>query len=316
MRSSTHLAGLEPEAAAARVGPVNRSRLWPWLRVALSGAILVAVIVWVVSEGEYLRKLSLRAVAVSTALSLLTALLHGKTLQVIASAYGRSLAYADALRISSLGSIGNAAGGLPLGTALKVSVLRDRVGLQLTQIAAGMAIFTLGISLSLLLFAVLSIAAGDFPGAIKVLALGTWGGAVAATAVGLVYLGRQHRLSALVAPLIKADRLARCAMLSFLVAGSFVLNSCATGALLLPEASLNDLLFISSAGTLLGLLSFLQGVAGIQELAMALAALTVGMSAPEGAQVALTLRATAIAASALVLLGLLALRRWRQRGPD
>lgn len=303
--------GPGPEARADG-GARGRLRTWPWLRPVLGIAILVAVLVWVEREGDYLRNLSLRVLAVSTALSLLTVLLNGRALQAIAATYGRSLASADALRISSLSSIGNAAGGLPLGTALKFSVLHQHVGLRLAEIFSGMVAFTVVISLVLMLFAALSLVAADVPAVAKWLAVGAWTGAVAVTAVGVPYLARHHRLSALLAPFVEPGHLGRCAALSALLAGSLVVNSCVTGALLLPEAAFNELLFISSAGILLGLLSLLQGVAGIQELTMALMAIAVGVSAAEGAQIALTLRATAIVASLLALLTQY-LVRWRSR---
>jgi hypothetical protein len=288
-------------------------RFRTWLRVALSVAILAAVILWVVREGDYLRNLSVRALAVSIFFSLLTVLLNGRMLQTIAATYGRTLAFADAVRLSSFASIGNAAGGLPLGTALKFSVLHEHVGLRLAQIAAGTAAFTVGISLTLMLFAALGVAASEMPAAAKLLALAAWAGATAVTAIAIPYLARHRRLAELAAPFAQPGHLARCAALSALVATSFVANSCATGALLLPDAALGQLVFIAAAGILLGLLSFLQGIAGIQELAMALMALAVGVGAPEGAQIALTLRATAIAAALLVLLAQLALRRGPQR---
>jgi hypothetical protein len=304
--------GSAPEADGAASGAKPRWRVW--LRFGLGIAILVVVALWVVREGDYLRNLSLRVLAVSTVLSVLTVLLNGRTLQAVAATYGRSLAFADALRLSGFASIGNAAGGLPLGTALKFSVLHERVGLRLAEIAAGMATFTVGIALSLMLFAALSVAASEAATAVKVLALAACGGAVAVVGSAGVFLGRHHRLSALAARFADPRHLARCAALSFLVAGSFVLNSCATGLLLLPAASLNDLLFISSAGILLGLLTLLQGVAGIQELAMALASLAVGVTATDGAQIALTLRASALAGAGLVLLAQRALGRAPQRG--
>jgi hypothetical protein len=288
-------------------------RFRTWLRVALGAAILGAVILWVVREGDYLRNLSLRAVALSTGLSLLTVLLNGRMLQAIAATYGRSLAYADAVRLSSFASIGNAAGGLPLGTALKFSVLHERVGLGLAQIAAGTAAFTVGISLTLMLFAAAGVTASAVPAAAKLLAFAAWAGAVIVTAAGAAWLARHPRAATLVSPFTQPGHLARCAALSALVATSFVANSCATGALLLPGAAPGQLVFIASAGILLGLLSFLQGVAGIQELTMALMALVVGIDAAEGAQIALTLRATAIAGALLVLLAQLVLRRGPQR---
>jgi hypothetical protein len=300
-----------PEARAA--GP---SRIRVWLRLALGATILAAVAIWVFREGDYLRNLSLKVLAVSTAASLFTVILNGLTLQTVAATYGRKLGFGDGLRISAFASIGNAAGGLPLGTALKFNVLNERVGLRLSEIAAGMGALTVGISLFLMLFAAVSVACREVPAVAKILALVAWAAAVTVIGVVGAYAARHHRLSALVAPFAEPRHVARCAALSFVVATSFVLNACATGFFLLPQASLNDLVFLSSAGILLGLLSFLQGVAGVQELSMALMAFTIGVDAAGGAQIALTLRATAMVAAALVLLGQLVSRTPRGRdGP-
>jgi len=286
------------------------SRRWlVWARVLLGVAILSAVVVWVVNEGAYLKNLKAPVVLASLLVSLVTTLLQSSALQTIALAYGRPLNYLDALRLSAVASIGNAAGGLPLGTALKFTVLREHAQLTLAQIATGMAMFSAGIVLALALFVVASSSGVGLDWRLSAAGAGLFVVAVAAFVVVLATLARGGRLAAWLQPWAHGPQRARWASLSLLVAASFVANSWVVGSLLFPQMPSVTLVFIASAGLLVGMVSFLYAIAGVQELAMALMAYAIGVGAADGAQIALTLRGTGIAAAAL----LLACASWRYR---
>ena len=271
-----------------------------WVRVALGLSILVAVIVWISREGTFLKRLSLEVFLWSGFASLVTAMLHALTLGLISRIHGRTLDYRQALRITALGSLGNAAGGIPLGTAVKFGILHQRVGLSLGQITFGLATVSFGISLWLLLYCATSALWLDLSGWFQTSLIAVLGAALLATAMASRFL-RHGRLSALATPYLKVERVIQVAGLSFLVATSFVLNFCAVGMLLLPDPTIPELVFVCASGTLLGLVTLLQSIAGTNELAMALMAHAVGIKAADGAQIALTLRATALATSAIIL---------------
>jgi hypothetical protein len=109
------------------------------------------------------------------------------------------------------------------------------------------------------------------------------------------------RISALTNPHLKKRNLTALILLSSIVATLLILNSCAVGWYVLPDHPVIQIVFISASGILIGLASLLQAVAGIQEIAMGLSAYVSGVSAVDGAQIALVLRFTSIISSGLIL---------------
>lgn len=273
-----------------------------WLRVALGAGILTLVLVWVTRESAFLHNLSAEVILVSSILSILTCVAHALILVAIARAHRRELGMFQALRITALGSLANAAGGLPVGTAIKYSILHRQIRLTLWQITTGLLIFTVGISASLSLYAVTAALFLKFP--LSGIILGIFALAVLAVLGSLLISHTSRggfRLRAALGTLADTQGLVLVAGISFLAATSLVLNSCIVGILMLPAYDVSELIFISASGVLVGILSLLQSVAGIQEIAMAAAAqLTRGQPA-DGAQIALTVRATAVIASILIM---------------
>jgi hypothetical protein len=277
-----------------------RSRYWYWLRALLGISILAAICAWVIREGSFWRLITAETLVWSAILSLAIGLLQGLTLKAIARACGRSVDLGRALQITALGTLGNNVGGLPIGTALKVAILRDSVGLTLGQITGGLAAFTVGTSLWLLVGASLAILPLDLAPGIKtvpalLLLVAT------ALVIVLVRVARQPRFAATLRPLTQPESLAAIGGLSLAIAALFILNSCVVGLALLPGHDIAALAFLSASGTLVGLATLIQSIGGVLEIAMALMARTIGANPVEGAQIALVLRGTGVASSLVIL---------------
>lgn len=277
------------------------SRYFLWLRTILGLCILTGIVIWVTNEGILLERLNGTVLVWSTLISMLTSMLHAATLTTIAYAYGRKLDYRYALYISALGSLGNAMGGLPLGTTLKYIMLYKRVGLKIGQITFGLAAYTTIIALVLLAYAAVSASLLNLRPDIKalpgllfiisvtaIIALGVWG-------------KRSKVMSSLLNPFLRWQSFIFVAALSFALASLFILNSCAVGYFLFPEHPLIHIIFLSATGIFIGLASLLQSIAGIQEITMGLSAYLSGIDSIDGVQIALVMRFTAISASISIL---------------
>lgn len=284
-----------------KTNPGDKHRYFLWLRTLLGFGILVAVVTWIVNEGSLFERLNASVLLWSTTISALTSLLHAFTLIAIARTYERRLDLRYAIYISTLGSLGNAAGGLPLGTTLKYAILHNKVGLKISQITFGLLSFTVGISLALLGYAALSIYGLEFPAEVKALPSVLLVGSVILLALLIRWAHTKAKISALINPLLKKRNLTTLVLLSSMVATLLILNSCAVGWHMLPVHPVIQVVFISASGILIGLASLLQAVAGIQEIAMGLSAYASGISAVDGAQLALVLRFTSIISSGLIL---------------
>lgn len=273
-----------------------------WLRTILGVCILGVVLAWVISRGALAARLSLRALIWSTLISLLTCALQASTLISMARAFQRKLNTRSALRITSLSSLGNAAGGLPLGTTVKYTILYRKVGMSLAQITFGLSAYTIGITLTLLGYAVVGILALHFQPLIKTLSVAILLGGIAVIPLIARFWARRSRsFSELIGPFLKKPTSVMVACISFATASLFTLNSAVVGLFLFPEHSFFHIWFISASGILLGLGSLLQSVGGIQEIAMGIAAYASGIQTIDGVQIALVMRFTSIISSGLIL---------------
>lgn len=222
-------------------------------------------------------------------------------LRVIALAYDRPLPYRSALHVSALGSFGNAAGGLPIGTALKFIILYKQAGLRIAQVTTGLAAFTAGISLVLLGYASFSSAWLDLPTGIRLIPPVL----LAMAVLVLAYLRRRYGgtgfFREIASPLL-TPRVARQLGVFSLITGTlFIVNYLVICMFLLPEFNLVTGIFVASVGILVGLGTLMQSTGGIQELSIGLTTLLTGGGILDGVQLALTMRMTSILSSALIL---------------
>lgn len=281
--------------------PQDKYRALNWLRALLGVIILAGVIIWVIHQGTLLERLNVWVLLWSTILSLITNLIQASTLCVIARAYNRHLHFRHSLYVSALGSLGNAAGGLPLGTTLKFIVLHKRAGLRIKQITFGLICFTIGVSIALLGFASISILALDLPLLIKSIPVTILVSGAIAIFVTLHWLRAKAQVPALIRPFLLTQHVATVGALSFFLAAMFVLNSSIVGQFIEPENTFIQIVFFSSSGILLGLGSFLHAVGGVQEVSMGFFAYLSGANPIDGVQLALVLRVTSMISSGVIL---------------
>ncbi len=272
-----------------------------WLRALLGIVILASILIWVINQGTLLKRLSVWVLLSSTILSLLTNLIQASTLSIIARVYNRHLNFRHALYVTAIGSLGNAAGGLPVGTTLKFFVLHKHAGLRIKQITFGLICFTIGVSIALLGFASVSIFALDFPLLVKSIPITIFVSAVIALFVTLRWLHGKAQVPTLVKPFLLIQHVTTVGVLSFSLAAMFVLNSSMVGRFIQPENSLIQIIFFSSSGILLGLGSFLHAVGGVQELSMGFFAFLAGAKTIDGVQLALVLRIASMISSGIIL---------------
>ena len=279
----------------------NFSRYFLWLRTLFGLCILTVIVVWVINKGILLERLNSKVLVWSTLISILTSILHAATLSSIAYAYGRKLNYRYALYISALGSLGNAAGGLPLGTTLKYIILYKRVGLKIGQITFGLTVYTMAIALVLLAYATVCALLLNLRPDIKVLP----GLLLIVSIISIIALGcwgqRSKVITNLLNPFLGWKFFLVVAALSFSLASLFILNSVTVGYFLFPEHSFIHITFLSATGIFISLVSFLQSIAGIQELTMGFSAFFSGIESIDGVQIALVMRFTAIISSGMLL---------------
>jgi hypothetical protein len=290
---------LDSSTVGAKQQPSSRL----WIRATLGLCILSAIIFWVAREGSLLQQLNVWAIAISILIFFVTNVVNASMLQLLVRIYGREMSFRLALQIGTLGSLGNATGGLPIGTTVKYAILNKHVGLTIAQITFGLIAVAAGIALALLAFAAISIFALDYPPAIKLAPIVLLIGGVGALVVVVRFLYRRGRFAGLLDPLIVGRNARTLLLFSVSMATLSVLNYLVVGWFVLPTYSAMAIVFISASGMLVGLASLLQSIAGLQELIMGLTALATGTHAVDGVQLALVIRLTSVISSGLTLGG-------------
>lgn len=273
-------------------------------------ALLGLVALWAIREGDALSRLGLPVVVYSVLVASVTIGLNAITLKIIANCFQGTLSYRNALHFSALGALGNAIGGLPIGTALKYLLLYKHSGLRATQVTTGLVIVSIAISLWLLLSTAVSAVALPMPGYYR------FGPAILLVAGGILvfnlakWASRQPSLTPLINPFIKPNPLAQVIATSLAVTVTFLLNYWIVAHLLFPAIDSTEIVFLASLGILIGLGSLVQSVGGIQEVSTGLAAVISGNNLITGVELALVMRIASVIASTilLTLAALLAIR--------
>lgn len=283
--------------AAEKEGTPYRS----WIRAAVGMGTLSAVTFWVFHEGSLLQQLNAWALLWTTLIVLLINFVSAALLRVTARMYHRELNFRLALYAGALGSFGNATGGLPIGTTLKFAILRQRVGLTIGQITFSLISATVGISLTLLAIAAVSILGIGFPIEVKIIPAVLFVCGIGTSILLLRWSYTHGVLTSLVKPLFINGHLAKLTLFSLSLATLLVLNYVVVGLFVLPERSVLTVIFISASATLLSIASLLQSIGGGQEIVMGFTSFLTGAQIIEGVQLALIVRLASIITSGLTL---------------
>lgn len=301
---------LDPTASQTRISALFK----PLLGLLLLGL----VIVWIAKQGILFDKLSVKLILASTTASFFINLLNAAVIQTIVGAYRGNISYLRSLHISTLGTLGNAAGGLPVGTTLKFALLYKQSGLKIREITLGLILFTAAITFMLLGYVSISISAMNFRLSISIIPGILFVLGVTMSAFLWSWLSAKKIMAQSTGPLLRHPYLAQMLVVSFSLTSMFILNYWIIGYFLVPDVPPMQMIFIASVGILAGLGSLLQSVGGISEISMGIATAISGLNLIDGAQLALTMRIASLISSAIILslLYLLPLHASFQKRPD
>lgn len=291
---------------------VNKNNL---LKVIIGSLLLAAMITWAVRDGGLIEKVDATLIVLATLVSTVINALNASAVKLIVDSYRGSIAYATALQVTALGALGNAMGGMPIGTALKYIVLYKESGLKIKEITVGLITLTIVISTSLLVFAAISAWGTEFPVYLKLTPSVVALGSIMLLVAFYMWSKRKKVWGGLHRPMFAKSNVTMMLMLGFAIAACFILNYWIVAMFLVPSLPTATLVFLSSIGILTSLGSLLQTVGGIQELSMGFAAYISGFNIIDGVELALVMRATSILSSGVILITLhfLPPRHQRQR---
>jgi hypothetical protein len=272
-----------------------------WLKSLVGATILVTLILWVLKEGVLLERISLSLAVLAILASGVINLLNALIIKNIVSVYQREITFFKALYLSVLGTFGNSAGGLPLGTTLKYILLHKQTGLKVSEITSGLVFSTIATSFFLLSYTALGIWSTGLPLTAKVApALIVFTIILSIPFLWPLMRNRQS-IGRLVEPFIRKSNLQKFIAISAITATAFVSSYWLVATFLFPEIPTLTILFVASAGTLTSLATLLQSVGGIHELSIGFSAYVSGIRLIDGLQVALVLRIGSFLSSGLFL---------------
>lgn len=272
-----------------------------WLKPLVGMTILGTLIYWVIKDGILFERISLSVAAIATFASAILNLLNALIVKIIVTVYGRKISFVKSLYLSVLGTFGNSAGGLPLGTTLKYVLLHQQSGLKIREITAGLVIFTFATSIFLLCYTAVSVWSTGLPVAAKTTPTLILIMLTMLLPLAWPHFRKRRSIVTLVEPFLRKRNLQLLVATSAMTATGFVCSYWLVATLLLPEIPTLTILFVASAGTLTSLATLLQSVGGIQELSVGLSAHLSGIRVIDGLQVALVLRVASLLSSGLFL---------------
>jgi uncharacterized membrane protein YbhN (UPF0104 family) len=219
----------------------------------------------------------------------------------ISKVYGGALNYKSSLYITSMGTFANAAGGMPIGTALKYILLHKKGKLSVAQTTAGFVVFTISISLALLLYTAVLIHWLDIRDTYRNIATLVLIVCIALLATAVLFLRYFPRIHRHFSPFLKYRVAFRILIISIIVTLGYILNFWIVTYQLFPHLTFVQTAFSVSLGSLVSQTAFLQSVGGIQELSIGIATSLTGAEVIHGVMLGLTIRMTALASSGLIV---------------
>ena len=279
------------------------------MRPILGITLLGIVVIWILNEGTLLSNLSVELIVFSTLASMTLNVMNAAIIRIIVVAYQRHISHNDALHLSALGTLGNSAGGLPIGMTLKYVILNKKKGLKISEITLGLVVFAATISFFLLAFAAVSCWFINLHPLLRssIVLLAITSGSIGWWCWWL-FKKRSPKVNFL-APFLNPHILPRVLFIGLINATLFIASYWIVSLYLLPQISFAFLIFVTSIGLLTGLGTLLQTVGGIHELSLGVAAFIAGAELVDGLQLALTMRIAAILSSSIIVTALYLLPR-------
>lgn len=272
-------------------------------RIIVSYTLLIGIILFVLLRGDLFQKFSLQLITITAIISFILMLMNAHALRIICIAYRDvdALDLRSALFIGALGTLGNSLGGLPIGTAIKFSILRRKTHLEFKQIAAGYTFLSL-IMVGTMIACMLITGAMMLLDFYILFLFAMIGVVTLLIAFGLLLYGKRFGfIKNLLMPLYQ-HAYKQLLMIGVLLSLGFLLNYWVSGLFLFPFISSAKILFMSSFGLMASILTLSQSIGGIQELSVGFAGLISEMRLIHGVELALSLRIAAIITSLATVL--------------
>lgn len=263
--------------------------------------LLAAIILWVLREGYPIEKVGLALVSSALLAALASSFANALIISEISKIYGGAMDYKSSLYTTALGTVANAAGGVPIGTALKYILLHRKGKLSIAQTTAGFVVFTISISLVLLSYVAILIRWLDVNDAYRNLAAFALLAGLLVPAVAVFFLRYFPRAQRHFSPFLQYRALFRISVISVIVTLGFLLSFWVVASQLFPQMTFVQTAFSVSLGSLVSQMAFLQSVGGIQELSIGVATRVAGSELIQGVMLGLTIRMTALVSSGLII---------------
>jgi hypothetical protein len=272
--------------------------------------LLSALIYWLSQQGSGFPEISVTFFAATTLASLFVIWWNSEILRLSVRSLGCEMVRQDSLWLTTIGALGNAMGGLPLGTGVKFALLIGKFRLSPSAVFWTYFFYSIMNAVVLMMFGSVFAWLAGLPHALSIIfvlpAILFWTFCASARRHAGLRGALPGPLAALVtSPLLrKAIAISHLNVLTMVLCFSLILRgSAATSSSMLT--SLTAVSLALPAGILTGLPS----MGGIQELLLGFSGKLLEMPMEAGVRLALIARAAALIAAALMLLALLVSRR-------
>jgi hypothetical protein len=264
-------------------------------------SLLTVIILWVLREGYPIEKLSFALITSTLLAAMASGFANAMIISEISKVYGGAMNYKSSLYTTALGTFANAAGGIPIGTALKYILLHKKGRLSVAQTTAGFVVFTIFISLALLIYVAILIHWIDINDAYRNMAVLVLIISLVVLASAVFCLKYFPRIQRHFSPFLKFRSVLRVSVISIVVTLGFILNFWVVACQLFPQMTFIQTAFSVSLGSLVSQMAFLQSVGGVQELSIGVATRVAGTELIQGVMLGLTIRITALVSSGLII---------------
>lgn len=273
------------------------NRIKPYIGLGL----LAFIIVWVLREGYPVEKLSFPFVISTLLVAVASSFINALTISEISRIHGGAMDYRYSLYTTALGTFANAAGGIPIGTALKYVLLYKKGKLTVAQITSGFVVFAISILLILLSYVAVLIQWVDVTDTYRQLAVLVLVVSIVLLVLAIYLLRYFPRIQRHFSPFLRSPAMIRVFVVSLLVTSTYILNFWIVAYYLFPQMTFVQTAFAVSLGSLISQTAFLQSVGGIQELSIGIASHVTGIDLIQGIMLGLTIRIIALIISGLIL---------------
>lgn len=272
-------------------------------RWVLGSCLIIILFLWAWREGSVVRNLDVATLTYTTLISLPIVYLNAVILVIITRAYRASITLWESLFLTAVGTLGNALGGIPLGTGIKFIILVRDHKLRLAQVVQGYLFYSAVNAFWMIFVMAVTVWFISLPLIVKILP--TLIVFVAVAVLLYLLLSDQRLLPHIISDI--GPLLSRRYLYMGLIA------SCLNAAMMLlcyqvviehyhPQLEITKALFVVSTGLAVGFLSGFPSLGGVQELLLGGAGLLADVNALSAIEFGLFIRIASAIAGIIVLI--------------